>query len=137
MPKIYLKYGLWNNGVLVWSDPIEYNALEVYEIPNTTHIAARDLCQNENRIILSKRSVWKVTISADELVYEDKFNNLKAFYTAHAWKISVEAQFSDTVLGYEVVMSDGDMPTEFINNHKRLREAKFVFTQKYPDTSNG
>ena len=96
---------------------------------NTKHISGRDLREVEYRHLLSKRNIYELIISADELIDSTKFAFIVAFHKADTWKFSEDNWTSEK----EVVIDDGDLPVEFIENCKYLPQITYKFTQKYPN----
>jgi hypothetical protein len=72
-------------------------------------------------------NVWNLTISADELYQDSKFEWLQDFWKAHRWWFSDSdtiAQPDDSMF-IECIIPDGRLPVEYLNNHKRLRQVAF------------
>jgi len=127
---IYLKYGNYNAGSLQWSDSETFSALMFNEYPETDRVINRGLNGVEYNHLKSYRTIWKLIVSANELVDPDKYEFIKSFYAAGAWKFSTDNWTTETLVSLK---ETGDMPVEFLENHKLLREITFTFIQKKPE----
>jgi len=127
---IYLKYGTYNSGSLEWSDSETFSALIFNEYPETDRVVNRGLNGVEYNHLKSVRTIWKLIISANELVDSDKYEFIKNFYTAGAWKYSTDNWTTETLVNLK---ESGEMPVEFLENHKLLREISFTLVQKMPE----
>jgi hypothetical protein len=126
---VSLKYGVYAGQALNWSSPENFNALVFTEFPETEKVAGRSLRKIEYAHLLSKRKKYKITISADELMNDDKMSFITEFYLAQVWKFSVDNWTTETEA---VIMEQGQMPLSFINNNKYLPELTIFLVEKIP-----
>lgn len=127
---VYLKYGNYTSGIVQWSESESFSTLSFYETVETDRINQRGLNGIEYNHIKSSRSIWKITISANELVDSTKFAFIVALYKADAWKFSLDNWMSESIVNLKEA---GEMPLEFIENHKLLREITINLIQKKPE----
>lgn len=128
MSKIYLKYANWNDTTSTWdwSSSISMNALKIIEKNISKRITGTTIRQIEYSSTLANKKKWSVVIGADILFNDSQYNNLISFWNGNRWKISLDNWVSE----YEVVIPEGELPTEFIKNHKKLRKVTLEITQK-------
>ena len=128
---IYLTYGIYSNGQLIWYEPPQgFNETRVVPITETKRVSGELLNQEPYTHLLSSRTVWELTISADELATSEKFNFMIDFFNADAWRYGGDAYG----YGYcEVFLRDeGQMPVKFLEDHAGLPEIIFKLAQKTP-----
>jgi hypothetical protein len=85
--------------------------------------------------LTAKRRVWSIVISADELIYVSKWDFINSFWTAARWWIA-EDESTDVPVDaafVEVVIPQGKLPVEYLNNHEQLRQVAFDVRQKKSD----
>jgi len=71
-----------------------------------------------------------VIISANELYQASKKTYIENFFTASAWKYSLDNWTSEVVVDLKEA---GDIPFEDIEGNKNLQEIKMTLLQKNPD----
>ena len=124
-----LKYGIYTGNNFAWSSGQNFRELDLKIVPETERIQGRTLRSKEYSHFISKKDVFKITISADELYNTTKYNFIKSFYAANGgrWQISLDSWASST----EVVLKEaGEMPVEFIDNVSGLPEISFTLIEK-------
>ena len=130
MTQVLLYYANYVSGELVWGNSgvgVAFMAVKCIEKINTTHIKGRDLRESEFRHRKSTRKIWEIVISANMLADDDLYSFMKLFYKASYWKIRVDD------VDYIVVLDDGDLPENFLENNKHLPEIQLVLIQRDPD----
>jgi hypothetical protein len=103
--------------------------------PETTRIEQTGLRGIEYSHLTAKRRVWSIVISADELIYVSKWDFINSFWTAARWWIA-EDESTDVPVDaafVEVVIPQGKLPVEYLNNHEQLRQVAFDVRQKKSD----
>lgn len=107
---------------------MQFRELRLYERQNSSRMTSRLLNQDDVMHLLSRRRVWQLVISADELYLPDKRTFLEEFWVAHrVWLSFVDTPGSGDWI--EVTLPDGDMSREFIEGHKLLPEDSFTLTE--------
>lgn len=125
---ISLKYANLTLGVPTWSSSVDFDALEFFEKPAVERTSAEMLNGEMTTHVKSSRNIWMMTISADELIDSAKAAFMDLFYTAGGpWKFSDDNWSTETIV---VIEETGDLPSEFLNNNKYLKEIKFKLIQK-------
>lgn len=137
--KVYLNYGINNDGIVTWvAPPLGVEAVRIEPKKRTERINGIDLRQIPYTQLLSKRDTWILTVSADELMDSVKKNFMENFFTAHAWRYGGESYYygyaSD--IGYvDVFLEDvGDMPLSYLEDDVSLPEVTFKLIRKEPNT---
>lgn len=123
---IYLKYGIWEDGAVTWSDSQAFNELKFIRTPVSEHSAGRTLTGKNYVHVVSTRYEWNLVISADELLDANKLEFLKKFHFASVWKFSLDNWANST----EVTIADGSQAIDLIEGSKYLPEIQYIFTQK-------
>lgn len=130
---IYLRYGHWLAGSITWQPAVGFNETQLIEKNFTVRNKGVDLQQKPFNTLFAHYKKFKVVISADELANPTKYSFIKSFYAAHTWQISETNNFAGTKNTdyYDVDLDEsGELPVEFIENHKFLPQVTFNLTQK-------
>lgn len=130
MPHIWLKYSTGGT-----PSARRFNVLSYDEIINTEHVRGRTLRQIEYAHRLSKRTVYPIVISADELLLTTPWNFINDFWVADRWYLCIDSSTTEPAAGsfVEVVIPSGDLPVEYINSHKQFRKVAFQAVAKNPE----
>lgn len=127
---IYLKYGTYTGTTRTLTSYQSYNPLKCMTYLETEREAGRTLRKNEFNHLLSKRYIYKITISADELYSSSNFNFLKNFYNANGgWQLSTTGTGTNDF--FEVVLKEaGEMPVTYLEENMNLPELTFTLIDK-------
>lgn len=130
MAYIWLKYSTGGT-----PSAYRFNVLDYDDLRNTEHVRGRTLRQIEYAHRLSKRTTYTLTISADELLLDTPWNFLKDFWVADRWYLCIDDSVTEPAPAsfVEITIPSGDMPVEYINNHKRFRRVVFQAVAKNPE----
>lgn len=127
---IYIKYKQ-DNGT--YATEQLYNVLRYEEIPSTEGELGTTLGQLQYYHRFAKRNKYQIVISADELFDETKYNYIKNLYVYKHAQISIDNKVSwlDVML-----IDDGDMPIDFLEDSTFIREVSLNFVDVEPITSD-
>lgn len=130
MPYIWLKYSTGGTPSARRFNVLNYDALR-----NTEHVRGRTLRQIEYAHRLSKRTIYTIVITADELMLDTPWNFLNDFWSADRWYLCISDAATEPASGsfVEIVIPSGEIPVEYLNNHKRLRRVAFQAVAKNPE----
>lgn len=134
---INLQYGYYNAGVLHWIEPpTHFNAVRVLPKDRVTRDNGFDLRQVPYTNRLAKRQTWELTVSADELISDEKMTFMRNFYAGSAWRYGGEVFGYGYSYGYgyaNVFLEDkDDMPLTFIEDDLNLPEITLKLIEKDP-----
>ena len=134
MNSIYLQYGTYSSGTLTWSASKLFKPLIIEVLTETKRIKGYDLRDIPYNSKISTRSNGiKLTISANDLISDTNFDWIKSFYKADAWRFN----YTDTNWSTASVRAEldeaGNIPVEYLEDHKKLRKVTLTLKQWYPD----
>lgn len=132
--KLYLRYGSYVEGSIVWETPMEFNPMIFKPLFIPERISGRDLRSINFSHLKSLRSKsYEVVISANDLLSTTKLNYLKEFLVAEVCQYNL-TDLNWSTQGVFVTFENSEaIPFESISNHKQLLKIKFNLIQKYPD----
>jgi len=135
--KIFLSYGTYVNGSVVWQEPpTGFEAVTVVPKPQVKRSSGSDLRDVPYSHLHSARDSWELVVSADELADIAKKNYLKDFFYADAWRYGASDFYYGYGMGYgyvDVFLLDQDvMPVSFLEDNVKLPEVIFNIQQKWP-----
>jgi hypothetical protein len=132
--KIYLRYGNYVSGTLTYETAVEFNPPILRPINSFKRIASNDLRDiNFSHLKSSRTKNYEIVLSANDLSSSTKFTFMVNFFKADAIQYNLTNEDWDTEAVLCSIDDSGDMPIDYINNHKLLRRLKFNLIQKYPD----
>lgn len=134
MNKLYLRYGSYVDGEIVWQTAREYNPLILRKIYITKRISGedlRDILYSHTKSYRTKS--YEVVLSANDLISESNFSYLISFLNAEVCQFNLtNTDWANNAVTVVIQESD-QLPIEYLENHKQLRSIKFNLIQKYPD----
>lgn len=135
--KIFLSYGIYTGGVIVWQEPpTDYDAVTIVPVPENKRTTGSDLRDIPYSHLHSARDSWELVISADELSESMKYNWLKQFFNADAWRYGTSDFYYGYGMGYGYVdvflLNQGKMPVSFLEENMNLPEVVLNLQQKWP-----
>jgi hypothetical protein len=133
MNKIYLRYGNYTDGVVVWSSYKDFSPPVMRQFTQNNKITGNDLRDIAFSHVKSRRTQnYEIVLSANDLANDSNYNFIVALYNADIVQYNFNAANS---LSWVSVLIDenGKMPLEYLNNHKKLRKLKLTLIQIYPD----
>ena len=130
MTTLYFKYGTYSGTTLSWSASQTLKAVKYIEYHETERIQETDIRGEKYNHQLSKRPVWEIVISANELANATKWTFVQNFFLAHAWKFSTDNWSTEKIVE---LGEAGRIPVEFLEGHKNMRQVKFTLNQKESD----
>jgi hypothetical protein len=131
---LYLRYGSYDAGVIVWQTAKEFNPVVLRRIYITKRISGEDLRDILYSHTKSNRTKsYELVLSANDLISESNFSYLIGFLNAEVCQFNLtNTDWASNAV--TVVIQESDrLPFEYIDNHNLLRTIKFALIQKYPD----
>lgn len=132
MAHFWLKY--INNAAPSSPQYMRFDGVRSMEEIDATRVATQGRRGYKYAHTLYIHRSFDLTISADELHSQTKFEWLQEFWKAHRWFYADApdiAQPLDSAF-VECVIPSGRMPVEYIGNHKLLRQVSFTMDAVVP-----
>jgi hypothetical protein len=134
MTTIFLRYGNYDEGDIVWSEPMEFAPSRVIPIFLNTRITGVDLRDIEfNHLVAKRTKSIEITLVPHDLVDDDKFNFIIEFFNAMAWEYNFANDDWESEAVRVQLEEKEKLEYEIINNHKQLRKLRLTLIQKTPD----
>lgn len=135
---IYLNYGKFENGVIVWNpQPHAFNPVRIENIKVSSRVSGLDARQVNYSHLLSRKDSWDISFSADELYNPVSLSFLHNLFFADAWLYGgYQYGYSGCAYGYGYsnvfLTNDGKFPVNFIESNVNLPEVKLNFIELNP-----
>ncbi|MBX3044844.1 MAG: hypothetical protein KIT33_15710 [Candidatus Kapabacteria bacterium] len=134
MNSIYLRYGSYVDGDIVWEDAKLYKPTILRPLYLTKRVNGNDLRDIGHSHIKSLRTKsYELVISANDLINTNNFNYLLNFLNSEVSQYNFSNSNWDADGVTVIIEANEQLPVQYINNHKLLRKVSFNLIQKYPD----
>jgi len=109
-----------------------FNAVTQYDRSTVDRLQGRTLRHTDFSHRMSRRRLYDVAISADQLVVVAAWEFIEEFWEAEQWWISLDP--SEDVPGDELfiecTIAGGELPVTYIKGHRSLPRVQFTMTEK-------